>query len=144
MEGEADSWDFGVGAGFYVNATRDKWRAWQMYDYVAQELPRILTAHYGRLDTQRCSVMGHSMGGHGALILFLKNPTKYRVRRRVLSAAKSRIASGHCLAFRSIVSVSCKQQLCIIFLSDPPPSLPPCHPTLLSVGVCLCPHLQPL
>ena len=82
MEGESESWDFGVGAGFYVNATEDRWRAWQMYDYVAQELPRILTAHYGQLDTQRCAVMGHSMGGHGALILYLKNPTKFRVRGR--------------------------------------------------------------
>ncbi|CAI6000110.1 unnamed protein product [Closterium sp. NIES-64] len=78
VEGESDNWDFGVGAGFYVNATVPKWKNWQMYDYVTEELHRILSAHYTNLDMQRCSLMGHSMGGHGALIIFFRNSTKYK------------------------------------------------------------------
>ncbi|CAI5957202.1 unnamed protein product [Closterium sp. NIES-65] len=53
VEGESDNWDFGVGAGFYVNATVPKWKNWQMYDYVTEELHRILSAHYTNLDMQR-------------------------------------------------------------------------------------------
>ncbi|CAI7913422.1 unnamed protein product [Closterium sp. NIES-54] len=78
VEGESENWDFGVGAGFYVNATVPKWKNWQMYDYVTEELHRILSAHYTNLDMQRCSLMGHSMGGHGALIIFFRNSTKYK------------------------------------------------------------------
>ncbi|CAI5969282.1 unnamed protein product [Closterium sp. NIES-64] len=83
VEGESDNWDFGVGAGFYVNATVPKWKNWQMYDYVTEELHRILSAHYTNLDMQRCSLMGHSMGGHGALIIFFRNSTKYKAEFRV-------------------------------------------------------------
>lgn len=78
VEGESDSWDFGVGAGFYLNATEPKWRNWRMYEYVTEELPRLLAAHLPQLDTQLAAVSGHSMGGHGALTLFLKNPGKYK------------------------------------------------------------------
>ncbi|GJP47872.1 hypothetical protein CLOM_g7048 [Closterium sp. NIES-68] len=78
VEGESDNWDFGVGAGFYVNATVPKWKNWQMYDYITEELHRILSAHYTNLDMQRCSLMGHSMGGHGALIIFFRNGSKYK------------------------------------------------------------------
>jgi S-formylglutathione hydrolase len=65
VEGEADAWDFGVGAGFYVNATQPKWAAWRMYDYVLTELPALLAAGsaFACLDMQRVSIMGHSMGG---------------------------------------------------------------------------------
>ncbi|GIL45380.1 hypothetical protein Vafri_2629 [Volvox africanus] len=81
VEGEADSWDFGVGAGFYVNATQEKWRAWRMYDYVVEELPALLrtaSPFASSLDPDRASIFGHSMGGHGALIVGLKNPQSYR------------------------------------------------------------------
>eukprot|EP00271_Cylindrocystis_brebissonii_P008057 TRINITY_DN22080_c0_g1_i1.p1 TRINITY_DN22080_c0_g1~~TRINITY_DN22080_c0_g1_i1.p1 ORF type:complete len:293 (-),score=41.28 TRINITY_DN22080_c0_g1_i1:502-1380(-) len=80
VEGEAESWDFGVGAGFYLNATVPKWKNWRMYDYVVEELPRLLAEgkeFFSTLDTSRAGIMGHSMGGHGALTLFLKNPGKY-------------------------------------------------------------------
>eukprot|EP00775_Hariotina_reticulata_P002117 gene2117-2436_t len=78
VEGEADSWDFGVGAGFYINAIADKWKNWRMYDYITQELPAVLSAHFANLDTTNTSIMGHSMGGHGALTIALKNPGKYK------------------------------------------------------------------
>ena len=80
IAGEDDSWDFGTGAGFYVDATAAPWSAsYRMYSYVVHELPDALFAHFARqLDGSRVSLMGHSMGGHGALTLFLKNPGRYR------------------------------------------------------------------
>ncbi|KAK8959408.1 S-formylglutathione hydrolase [Platanthera guangdongensis] len=78
IEGEDDSWDFGVGAGFYLNATELKWKNWRMYDYVVKELPKLLTENFELLDTSKASIFGHSMGGHGALTIFLKNQDKYK------------------------------------------------------------------
>ncbi|MES2626409.1 MAG: S-formylglutathione hydrolase [Pseudomonadota bacterium] len=73
------AWDFGLGAGFYVNATQAPWaKNYQMYDYVTKELPDLLKNSDLPLDTDNCSIMGHSMGGHGALTIALKNPGKYR------------------------------------------------------------------
>mmetsp|Transcript_25066 Transcript_25066/g.44676 ORF Transcript_25066/g.44676 Transcript_25066/m.44676 type:complete len:352 (-) Transcript_25066:109-1164(-) len=77
IEGEADSYDFGVGAGFYVNATVDKWKNWRMYEYVTEELPKVLSQLTG-LDTSKAGIMGHSMGGHGALTIYLKNMDKFK------------------------------------------------------------------
>lgn len=78
IDGEADSWDFGVGAGFYLNATEEKWKNWRMYDYVVKELPALLDENFEQLDTSKASIFGHSMGGHGALTIFLKNQDKYK------------------------------------------------------------------
>ncbi|KAL3339164.1 hypothetical protein AABB24_028012 [Solanum stoloniferum] len=78
VEGESDSWDFGVGAGFYLNATQEKWKNWKMYDYVVKELPTLLHENFPELDTSRASIFGHSMGGHGALTIYLKNLDKYK------------------------------------------------------------------
>lgn len=82
VAGEADSWDFGTGAGFYVDATRAPFaKNYRMQSYVAEELPALLaTSDLFRdvLDLERVSITGHSMGGHGALTLFLKYPGKYR------------------------------------------------------------------
>ncbi|PNW84789.1 hypothetical protein CHLRE_03g158800v5 [Chlamydomonas reinhardtii] len=80
VEGESESWDFGVGAGFYVNATQPKWKNWRMYEYVTEELPALLRAAPlgSSLDLDRASVFGHSMGGHGALVVGLRNPTRFR------------------------------------------------------------------
>ena len=76
--GEDDDWDFGSGAGFYVNATRLPWsRHFQMFDYVTKDLPEAIAANLP-LDTGRLSVSGHSMGGHGALIVALKNPGMFK------------------------------------------------------------------
>lgn len=77
VEGETASWDFGVGAGFYVNATQDPWsKFYRMYDYVTEELPALVKAQFPVTEAQ--SISGHSMGGHGALICALKNPSRYR------------------------------------------------------------------
>lgn len=78
VEGESDSWDFGVGAGFYLNATQEKWKNWRMYDYIVKELPKLLHDNFEQLDTSRASITGHSMGGHGALTIFLKNSNQYK------------------------------------------------------------------
>eukprot|EP00240_Pyramimonas_obovata_P016026 CAMPEP_0118934204 /NCGR_PEP_ID=MMETSP1169-20130426/13696_1 /TAXON_ID=36882 /ORGANISM="Pyramimonas obovata, Strain CCMP722" /LENGTH=283 /DNA_ID=CAMNT_0006877081 /DNA_START=191 /DNA_END=1042 /DNA_ORIENTATION=- len=78
VEGEADSYDFGVGAGFYLNATVEKWKHWRMYEYVTAELPKVLAGAVPELDLSKQSIMGHSMGGHGALTVGLKNPTAYK------------------------------------------------------------------
>jgi S-formylglutathione hydrolase len=71
------AYDLGQGAGFYVNATQAPWsRHFRMYDYVVDELPKLVEANFPVND--RRSVSGHSMGGHGALIVALKNPGRYR------------------------------------------------------------------
>ncbi|MFT4769463.1 MAG: S-formylglutathione hydrolase [Glaciecola sp.] len=72
------SWDMGLGAGFYVNATQAPWAEhYRMYDYVLEELPTLVDAEHP-VDLSRHSIFGHSMGGHGALTIALKNPQRYR------------------------------------------------------------------
>ena len=72
------AYDFGLGAGFYLNATESPWnKHYRMYDYITQELPALINANFPA-DPMRQSVFGHSMGGHGALSIALKNPDKYR------------------------------------------------------------------
>ncbi|WP_042147776.1 MULTISPECIES: S-formylglutathione hydrolase [unclassified Pseudoalteromonas] len=71
-----DGYDFGQGAGFYVNATQAPWnRHYHMYDYVVNELPKLIEAHFPV--TQQRAISGHSMGGHGALTVALKNPENF-------------------------------------------------------------------
>jgi S-formylglutathione hydrolase len=78
VPGEGDSWDFGLGAGFYVDATQAPWAShYRMYGYVTRELPRVIGEHFPA-DTGRQSIFGHSMGGHGALVCALRNPGQYR------------------------------------------------------------------
>lgn len=79
IAGEDDSWDFGTGAGFYVDATTDPWKNnYKMYSYVHEELQSELASQFPDLDFSRISITGHSMGGFGALSGFLKNPGKYQ------------------------------------------------------------------
>ena len=73
-----EAYDLGKGAGFYVNATQEPWAAhYRMWDYVAEELPRIVTASF-EIDPERQSITGHSMGGHGALTLAMSLPGRFR------------------------------------------------------------------
>lgn len=73
------AYDFGLGAGFYVDATQSPWSDhYQMYSYITRELPSVLEQSELPLNTAACSIMGHSMGGHGALTIALKNPGIYR------------------------------------------------------------------
>lgn len=75
---ENKDWDLGSGAGFYVDATESPWSEYyQMYSYITQELPAIIAANFS-VKADKQSIMGHSMGGHGALICALKNPQQYR------------------------------------------------------------------
>ena len=72
------SYDFGIGAGFYVDAIQSPWsQHFQMASYVCAELPELLQRHFS-FDEDACGIFGHSMGGHGALTLALKHPKKYR------------------------------------------------------------------
>jgi S-formylglutathione hydrolase len=78
IPGEADDSEFGAGAGFYLDATQAPWsRHFNMYTYVTAELPVLIAAHFPA-DMQRESIFGHSMGGHGALTIALKNSARYR------------------------------------------------------------------
>ena len=71
-----DGYDLGKGAGFYVNATQAPWnRHYQMYDYVVNELPQLIESTFPVSDKR--SIAGHSMGGHGALTIAMKNPDRY-------------------------------------------------------------------
>jgi S-formylglutathione hydrolase len=78
VDGADASWDFGNGAGFYLDATQPPWAArWRMESYVTQELPALLAAHFP-WRRERLGLFGHSMGGHGALTLALRHPGAYR------------------------------------------------------------------
>ena len=74
---DAEGYDLGKGAGFYVNATQPPWAAhYRMYDYIVEELPRLIEAHFPASEAR--GISGHSMGGHGALVIGLRNPARYR------------------------------------------------------------------
>lgn len=76
LPGEHDHWDFGSGAGFYVNATQAPWSDhYRMDTYITEELPALIQAHFPVQD--KAAIMGHSMGGHGALVLGLRNRERY-------------------------------------------------------------------
>ncbi len=92
LPGEADAWDFGVGAGFYVDAIREPWaRHWRMESYITGELRQLIGLRFPA-DLSRCGIFGHSMGGHGALTLALRHPELYRS----VSAFAPIAAPSHC------------------------------------------------
>lgn len=95
-EGVADdpesSYDFGLGAGFYVNATQEPFsRHYRMRDYIETELPDVVASHFPA-DMARQGIMGHSMGGHGALTISLRNPGRYKAT----SAFSPIVSPIHC------------------------------------------------
>jgi len=78
IEGEDKEWDFGVGAGFYVDATALPWsRNYRMYSYVSKELPALIEANF-QVTPGRRGIFGHSMGGHGALTIALQKPAAWQ------------------------------------------------------------------
>lgn len=78
IPGDDANWDFGLGAGFYVDATTPEWsQHYRMYSYVTRELP-ALVASLGKSQSDKQGIFGHSMGGHGALVCALRNPQQYR------------------------------------------------------------------
>ncbi len=78
IKGEDDDYDFGTGAGFYVDATEKPWSShYKMYSYVVKELPELIATNFP-VQQDKQSIFGHSMGGHGALICALRNPQQYK------------------------------------------------------------------
>ena len=78
IDGEDDDWDFGTGAGFYLDATASPWsKNYQMYTYITAELPTLVNTSFP-VDSSAAGVFGHSMGGHGALTIGLRNPQQFR------------------------------------------------------------------
>ncbi len=74
-----DAYDFGKGAGFYVDAAQDPWAAnFRMRSYIEKELPALIAEHFPSADMQRQAITGHSMGGHGALTIALRNPDRFK------------------------------------------------------------------
>ena len=96
VPGEADSWDFGVGAGFYLDATQAPWAPhWRMESYLMAELLPLMAASFP-IDVTRLGVFGHSMGGHGALTLALKHPGVFQsVSAFAPICAPAQCAWGH-------------------------------------------------
>ncbi len=77
IEGESSNWDFGVGAGFYLDATQAPWaKHYRMESYITSELLPLVLAQFPA-DAKRVGIFGHSMGGHGAITLALKHPDKF-------------------------------------------------------------------
>jgi S-formylglutathione hydrolase len=75
---EPDNWQFGKGAGFYLDATQEPFsRHYRMYSYITQELPKLIEEHFPA-DMSRQSIFGHSMGGHGAMTIALKHPVRFK------------------------------------------------------------------
>lgn len=78
FDGATGDWEFGEGAGFYVDATQVPWSSrFRMHSYVVHELPELLARHFP-IDRERSGITGHSMGGHGALTIALRHPQQYR------------------------------------------------------------------
>ena len=79
IPGESESWDFGVGAGYYLDAVEQPWSEnYLMYSYIVHELPKVVQENFPVLNLEISSIMGHSMGGHGSLTIALKNPDMFR------------------------------------------------------------------
>ena len=79
LPGEDDAYDFGSGAGFYVDATEAPWSEhYQMLSFITEELPEAVAAAAPSLDVSTRSITGHSMGGHGALTIALRDPKTWR------------------------------------------------------------------
>lgn len=78
LPGIRDSWDFGEAAGFYLDAKAEPWKKnFRMYSYVTRELPKLIEANFP-ISSDKRGIFGHSMGGHGALTIALRNPARYR------------------------------------------------------------------
>ncbi|GMM29509.1 S-formylglutathione hydrolase [Martiniozyma asiatica (nom. inval.)] len=79
IEGEEESWDFGTGAGFYVDSIAEPWnKNYNMYSYILNELLPLVSTEYKGLDVENnCAITGHSMGGYGALMMYLRNKGKF-------------------------------------------------------------------
>lgn len=97
---ENKHWTFGAGASFYIDATQSPWAEhYQMYRFVVEELPTVIQEHFSVLPNLQ-SIMGHSMGGHGALVLGLRNPEKYKAISAFAPIANPSVSDWTQEAFR--------------------------------------------
>ncbi|WP_144393405.1 S-formylglutathione hydrolase [Pleionea sediminis] len=108
IEGEDDDWDFGSGAGFYLDATKKPWQSnYNMYTYIVDELFKLVTEQFP-IDVKRIGISGHSMGGHGALTIGLKHPDQFRsVSAFAPICAPSQVAWGK-KAFSGYLEQGCE------------------------------------
>jgi len=103
---EKDNWQFGSGAGFYVDATENPYsKNYNMYSYVTIELPKLIEANFD-FDMSRQSIFGHSMGGHGALIMALRNPKKYKSCSAFAPIVEPSSASWSSEAFKKYIGLN--------------------------------------
>ena len=103
---EKDNWQFGSGAGFYVDATESPYnKNYNMYSYTTIELPKIIEDNFD-FDMSRQSIFGHSMGGHGALIMALRNPQKYKSCSAFAPIVEPSSASWSSEAFKKYIGLN--------------------------------------
>ncbi|WP_062115439.1 S-formylglutathione hydrolase [Aureimonas sp. AU40] len=107
---ETDNWQFGSGAGFYLDATRAPYAEnYRMYSYVTDELPSYLATHFPA-DMKRQGIFGHSMGGHGAFTIALRNPETYRSASAFAPIVQPTTADWSKPAFDKYLGVGAKSQ----------------------------------
>ena len=101
-----DAYDLGQGAGFYLNATQSPWKEnYKMWDYLVLELPSLIEKNFS-VNTSNQSVMGHSMGGHGALVMALRNPKKFKSCSAFAPIVEPTTASWSCEAFKKYIGLN--------------------------------------
>ena len=103
---EKDNWQFGSGAGFYLDATESPYdKNYNMYSYIIDELPSIIENHFD-FDMSRQSIFGHSMGGHGAIVMALRNPKKFKSCSAFAPIVEPSTASWSSDAFKKYIGLN--------------------------------------
>ena len=102
---EKDNWQFGSGAGFYLDATESPYdKNYNMYSYIIDELPSVIENHFD-FDMSRQSIFGHSMGGHGAIVMALRNPKKFKSCSAFAPIVEPSSASWSSEAFKKFIGL---------------------------------------
>ena len=103
---EKENWQFGSGAGFYIDATEPPYdKNYNMYSYIVEELPSVVQKNFD-FDMSRQSIFGHSMGGHGALVVALRNPKKFKSCSAFAPIVEPTTASWSCEAFKKYIGLN--------------------------------------
>ncbi len=102
---EKDNWQFGSGAGFYLDATESPYdKNYNMYSYIIDELPGVIEKYFD-IDMSRQSIFGHSMGGHGAIVMALRNPKKFKSCSAFAPIVEPSSASWSSEAFKKFIGL---------------------------------------
>ena len=102
---EKDNWQFGSGAGFYLDATEPPYdKNYNMYSYIIDELPGVIEKYFD-IDMSRQSIFGHSMGGHGAIVMALRNPKKFKSCSAFAPIVEPSSASWSSEAFKKFIGL---------------------------------------